>query len=383
MRAKIVIFSAFFVLSYSAFSQWTIMYTDADSLIKLGSDHIYNVDFEKASHCFTQVIKQYPGFPAGYFLDAMVEYWKITIFRDTKKFDDAFLKKIDKTIDICDKILDSNEFDIGALFFKGGALGYRGRFYVIRESYVKAAWDGKQAYDIFMRCQEIAPNNHDIMLGTGLFNYFVQAFTEKNPSLKPLMAFLPRGDKELGIMQLEAAARNARYAATEAKVVLLQIYYQFEERYQESLNAAKELFGKYPDNPYFHRYLGRSYVTTGNLELWEKTWRDVLKKYIAKKPGYDPSTAREALYYIGSALYRKGSYDMALKYFKKSDEASKMVDRSEDTGFKVKANLYIAQIYDMKGKRKEAVDYYNRILDMKNYDNSHKTAKKYLKTPYK
>jgi tetratricopeptide (TPR) repeat protein len=359
------------------------MYTDADSLIKLGSEHIYNVEFEKASRCFNEVIKDYPGFPAGYFLDAMVEYWKITIFRDTKKYDDIFLDKIDKAIQVCNKILDTNEYDIGALFFKGGALGYRGRFYVIRESYVKAAWDGKNAYDIFMRCQELAPTNHDIMLGTGLFNYFVQAFTEKNPSLRPLLSFLPRGDKELGIMQLDAASRNARYAATEAKVVLLQVYYQFEERFQESLNVAKDLFSKYPNNAYFHRYLGRSYVATGNLELWEKTWRDVLNKYIAKKIGYDPSTAREALYYIGSALYRRGSFDMALKYFKKSDEASKVVDKKEDTGFKVKANLYIAMIYDMSGKRKEAVSYYNKILDMTNYEDSHKTAKKYLKTPYK
>ncbi len=383
LKKKFLTTVLFFACSISAFAQWAVLKTDSDSLIKLGSDQIYNVEFDKAAGTFKKVIDRNPRYPAGYFLDAMIEYWKITIFRNSRNYDKTFLSKIDKVIGLCDKLLSENDYDIGALFFKGGALGYRGRFYVIRESYLKAALDGKQAYDIFQKCQELAPTNHDIMLGTGLFNYFVVAFQEQNPALKPLMAFLPNGDKELGIQQLGAASRNARYAATEAKVVLLQIYYQFEERYNESLIVARELCQQYPNNPYFHRYLGRSYVTTGNMDMWEKTWRDVLKCYVNKKAGYDPSTAREALYYIGSALFRKADYKMSLKYFKKCDEACNAVDNGEDTGFKVKANLYIAQILDLTGKRKEAVKYYNRVLDLKDYEGSHKAATRYLKNPYK
>ncbi len=378
----LLILGFLFFIAPEAKAQWTILEKNADSLIKVGSDYIYNAQFDNASECFKKIINEYPNYPAGYFLDAMVEWWKITLFRTTTKYDKVFLKKIDRVIDICDRILDTNAYDIGALFFKGGALGFKGRYHSIRKNWFSAAIDGQNAYRIFLKCQELAPNNSDIMLGTGLFNYFTDAIPEEYPTLKPLLAFLPQGNKVLGIMQLRAAAQTARYASTEAKVVLLQIYYSFEKDFYKALKISEELFKEYPNNPYFQRYLGRCYVTTGNLDKWEKTWRDVLLNYIHKKPGYDVMTAREALYYIGSALMQRQDYKMAVKYLKKCDEACDALDE-ETVSFKVQTNLKLGKIYDRQGNRKEAVRQYKLVLKMDEYDNSHKYAERYLKTPYK
>lgn len=381
---RLLITLAFFFLAHShSFSQWSIIRTDADSLIRVGTDYIYNLQFDKASGCFKDVIEKYPDNPAGYFLDAMVEWWKISIYRNTDKYNSIFLKKIEKIIKVCDKLLEKNKYDIGGLFFKGGALGYRGRFFAQDKSWFKAAIDGKSAYDIFLRCQEIAPDNQDILLGTGIINYFTVAFPEKYPSVRPLVAFLPRGDKKIGMLQLESASQFARYASTEAKVVLLQIYYQFEHNYSKTLKVSKSLFDKYPNNPYFHKYLGRSYVTTGHLNKWDKTWRNVLRRYIKKMPGYDKMIAREALYYIGSAASRKQNFKTAIKYYKKCVEASRVIDKDEDSGFQVKAALRVGKLYDRLKNRKQAVKYYKLVLSLDEYDNSHKDAEKYLKSPYK
>ena len=43
----------------------------------------------------------------------------------------------------------------------------------------------------------------------------------------------------------------------------------------------------------------------------------------------------------------------------------------------------MAKIYDMQGKRNDAIKQYNKILKMDNYSASHEEAKRYLKTPYK
>jgi len=75
-----------------------ILKSDADSLIKLGSDYIYNIQFKQAEDCFKEVITMYPDNPAGYFLDAMVEWWRIETFRNSTTYDDIFLKKIDKVL---------------------------------------------------------------------------------------------------------------------------------------------------------------------------------------------------------------------------------------------------------------------------------------------
>jgi tetratricopeptide (TPR) repeat protein len=378
----LIVSALFFVSSEKSFSQWSILKADADSLITLGADYIYNLQFDNASAAFQKVQSIYPDHPAGFFLDAMVEWWKITLFRSTEKYDKVFLSKIQKVIDKSDKLLEQNPFDLTGLFFKGGALGYRGRFYVIRESWLKAAQDGKEAYDILIKCQQTAPNNHDIMLGTGIYNYFAAALPEQYPAVKPLMAFLPNGDKKIGLLQLEAASRNARYASMEAKVVLLQIYYQFEKNYYETIHLGEDLVKKYPNNPYFQRYLGRAYVSTGMRDKWEPLWRDILVRYINNQPGYDDMTAREALYYIGLALMQKGDYTMALKYFYKCDEACRKVDKDGPSGFMSATNINIGKIYDLQGKRDLAKKQYQKVLSWKDVSDSHREAQKYMNKPY-
>ena len=377
-----IIFLFLFLTTFNLSAQWSILRTEADSLIKVGSDHIYNVEFDSAYTCFKEVIRMYPEHPAGYFLDAMVEWWKIILYRETRIYDGIFLSKIQKVIDICDKGLDSNSYDITFLFFKAGAMGYRGRFYAIREMWLKAANDGKDGFDLFIKCLNLAPNNHDIMLGTGIFNYFAAALPEKYPILTTLAPFLPKGDKQLAIAQLKSSARYARYTQVEAKVVLLQIFYDFEDNFKEALPIAEELNSKYPKNPFFQRYLGRCYVTQGYLDKSEIVWREAIKLYIRKEYGYDRLMAREALYYVGMSLFYKDEYTMAIKYFEKCLEATGYVDK-EQTGFLVQATLYLGKLNDLTAQRQKAISFYKKVLDYKDNQHSHLEAHEYIKKPFK
>lgn len=384
IKMRSIIFLVIFLSSSIANAQWAIMKSDADSLVKLGVDYIYNVKYDKAENCFREVQKLYPEHPVGYFLDAMVDWWKITLHKDDNRFDKSYLKKIDKVIEVCDALLEKKSQDINALFFKAGAIGFRGRFYAQNESWLNAAKDGAEGYDLLIECLKIAPGNHDIMLGTGIYNYFAATLPEKYPIIKPLVTFLPRGDRSLGILQLNAAAKNARYAAVEAKVVLLQIYYSFENDLYRAEELIAELTNKYPDNPYFHRYLGRIQVRRGYTAEFEKTWREILNNCITKKYGYERYTAREAMYYVGLALYERGDYENALKYFYKCDEGSRVLDKSSGhSGFMVLSNLYAAKILDIQGKRKYAIKQYEKVMKLKEFDNSHYQAKMFLEKPFK
>ncbi|MBL8003731.1 MAG: hypothetical protein JNL36_01425 [Candidatus Kapabacteria bacterium] len=375
-----------FIIVVSTFSiaksQWAMMKSDADSLIRVGTQNIYNVQFTQAAAHFKKVIEMYPDHPAGYFLDAMIDWWKMTLETNNKNaYDASFMKKIEKVIDVCDRILDKNEFDITGLFFKGGALGYRGRYYASREKWIPAANDGRVALDILIKTQKLAPNNHDILLGTGIYNYYAAALPEKEPVLKTVLYFLPSGDKVIGIKQLISASQNSRYAQTEAKVVLLQVYYQFEKNPQEALKVATDLNTKYPNNPYFHRYLGRINVQMGYMQQAEEVWKDILEKFKQKKYAYDTYTAREALYYIGLSMMWRGAYEDALQAYYKCDEASRKLDQ-DPSGFMVKTNLKIGNLCDILGKRDEAIKQYNKVLSWNSVQNSHDEARKYLKTPY-
>ncbi|MCL2040356.1 MAG: hypothetical protein FWG85_08025 [Bacteroidetes bacterium] len=372
------------LLSISVKAQWSILDAEADSIVRAGTNYIYNLDFTDAERCFKEVQNKLPAHPAGYFLDAMIDWWRLTIDKPrSEKFKDVFLNKIKKAIDVCDAILDTNKKNINALFFKGGALGYRGRYYADEESWVKAVSDANAALDVLIECLKVAPNNHDIMLGTGIYNYFAAAIPEQYPIVKPLMLFIPSGDKKIGEYQLKSAASKARYASIEAKVVLMQVYYTFEKKSWEALDIAKELFQKYPNNPYFKKYYARCLVRTGDYNNFEKYWREILKDCIDKKFGYNNDLARESMYYIALALIRKKDYSLALRYLVKCEEGSKEIDKKKHSSFIVMCNLWMGKVYDLQENRNNAISQYKKVLKMTNYSTSHEEAQRYLEKPFK
>ncbi len=372
------------MFSISGKAQWSILEAQADSIVRAGTDYIYNLDFANAERCFKEVQTKLPNHPAGYFLDAMIDWWRLMIDKPrSEKFKDVFLTKIKNTIEVCDAILDTSKKNINALFFKGGALGYRGRYYADEESWVKAISDANAALDVLIECLKVAPGNHDIMLGTGIYNYFSVAIPEQYPIVKPLMFFLPSGDKKIGEYQLKSAANKARYASVEAKVVLMQVYYTFEKRSWEALDIAKELFEKYPNNPYFKKYYARCLVRTGDYTNFEKYWREILKDCIDKKFGYNNDLARESMYYIALALIRKKEYELALRYLIKCEEGSKEIDKDKSSSFLVMCNLWMGKVYDLQGKRNNAIAQYQKTLKMTNYSTSHEEATRYLEKPFK
>jgi tetratricopeptide (TPR) repeat protein len=362
-------------------AQWMILKSDGDSLLNKGIHAIYNVQFDSAHVYFSSVIARYPNHPAGYFLDAMVEWWKISLNRGQTSNDEIFLEKIDKVLEVCENIRSTEPSSITALFFQGGALGFRGRYHATRENYFRAVNDGRDAMDIMSNCYRIAPNNHDIMLGTGLYNYFAAALPERIPVIKPFMSAFPSGDKELGLLQLKAAASKARYAKVEAKVLLNQVYADFEKNQRLALPYALELSTTYPNNPLFRRSLARAYVGTGNSDTAEILWREILVKCLDKQPYYDSFAAREALYYVGLYRMRAKDYDLALRYLYKADEACRWLDQ-DPSGFMIRTNLLMGQIYDLQHKRDLAERQYRKVLQWNDVGNVHSEANKYLQQPF-
>ncbi len=350
-----------------------------------GIDHVYNLEFEKAEKDFQQLIASHPEHPAGYFFMAMADWWRILLDIDNDSLDDKFIGKLDVVIDKCDSILDKNPDDITALFFKGGSLGFRGRLHANRGSWIKAANDGRLALPIVQRAFKIAPDNYDILLGIGIYNYYAEAIPEQYPIVKPLMIFFPSGDKKKGIEQLIAAAANAKYAAVEAEFSLLQLYYTHERSYDKALDIAEKLFAQFPKNVVFHRYIGRCFVSLGKWENARATFSDVLAR--CENPpggtvGYGESAKREALYYLGVSAMNAGKYNEALGDFLSTDEISRSIDKDGESGFMVMANLKIGFIYDLQMKRDVAMQQYNKVLAMKKFENSYDLAEQYLKNRY-
>ncbi len=349
----------------------------SEALTAAGIDHIYNLKFDSARAEFRGVIAAHPDHPAGHFFLAAVEWWRIMADIENTSHDRNFISMLDAVVELCDNRLDVDEHDVAALFFKGGALGFQGRLHGNREDWIKAANSGRSALPIVQESYRLAPENDDVLFGIGIYNYYAAIIPEMYPFVKPLMLFFPDGDKARGLAQLRRASGRAKYAGTEASYFLLQILYNFEKQYPEAGRIADELHRKYPDNPLFHRYAGRTAAALGRWDLAGATFGDILGRIRSGRLGYGPVVEREARYYLGMAFLQEGGIDSALVHFYRCDELSRTLDAEKATGFMTLANLRIGMCYDLQGKRDLALKQYDKVLGMKDHQTAHDQARQF------
>lgn len=377
----VIIVPAIFLLASVASSQW-LEDSLIDRRVQHGIDCLYNFDFENAGKEFDEVIRLRPDHPVGYFFKAMIQWERILCNFDDESQDDKLYDMLDGVVNMCEKRLDKDPNDVAALFFKGGAVGFRGRLRANRGKWLGAANDGLVALPLVRKAHELDPENYDVLLGIGIYNYYASVIPDRYPIVKPVMIFFPSGDRKLGLEQLRLASLHAKYARVEATYFLMQNYFLYEKNYAGALELARKLYEKYPDNSLFHRYYGRCLVSTGRLGEANEIFVEIQKRCAGHRLGYDSYDAREALYYRGRFEFTAKRYDAALENLYKCDEISRGLDKDGASGFMSMANLLIGMIYDVQGKRQYAVEQYKKVLDMKEFENSRVEAKKYLQKPY-
>lgn len=366
-----ILLGLFLLITASTFAQ-----SDFENRVNEGIKQIYNIKFEDAERTFRNLIADYPNHPSGRFFLAMIDWWKILLDLDNEDHDDIFFQKLEDVIFQCDEILKKDRSNVDALFFKGGSIGFRGRLRALRESWLKAADDGREALPIVERASNLDPDNLDVQLGFGIYNYYADVIPNEFPLIKPLMIFFPSGDKKKGIEQLRNTAYNGKYAKYEAQYFLMTLYFRYESDPFSADEFAKMLLDEFPDNPVFQRWRGRIAVRRGDWQLADSLFRDVIHKAEGDLPGYNiPSSLREAAYYVGYRARDLGKVDVAKPMFEKCFELSRQIDKKQESGFQVNALVYLAMIEEQQGRPESAISMYERVLKMREYGNSHSIAR--------
>ncbi len=368
--------------TFSAPAQW-ITTPEFDGYAQRGINAVYNLEFEKAEKEFTALSSKYPSHPAGKFFLAMIEWWRIMMNMETEELDERFIGRMDDVIALCDSLLRIDENNVGALFFKGGALGFQGRLRANRSSWFSAANAGRKALPVVQKAYTIAPENHDILLGIGIYNYYAATIPEKYPIVKPVMVFFPEGNKEQGIAQLQRASEKARFAAIEAKYFLLQLNYNYERRYHTSYELSTSLLRQFPNNVVFHRYVGRSAYLTARYGEAQSMFEQILRRCDRQQRGYSPYAKREALYYLGMVALNMAEGDKALTFFRDCERLSRELDAGRESPFLAMCHLRTGMVFDMQQKRNHAIMQYQKVRSLPPFENSHELADEYLKKPYR
>jgi tetratricopeptide (TPR) repeat protein len=370
-------------------AQWALQSGPIEHQIRRGIELTYNMDYAQADQTFDSVIAADPAHPSGYFFKAMVNFWRAITNTDNTGYDEAYRQMLDEAITRADGLLEANEYDLAGLFYKGASLGMRARIFAIRPNWQDAIGlllgDAKEGIRYLNMLEEVIPSNGDILFGRGLYNFYVEAVKQDNPSLASLIGFFAEGNRRAGLQMLELASNRAYYSKTEAQYELMKIYYLYEKDYHKSYKYAQMLTSQYPNNSNFLHYLGFNQVSLNLRDGYDSTYRIMLSRAKARKEGYTIKQAREAMYFIGQAQLqnRNGNVDSALYYLYNSNLMSRKITPNEVTWWIPKSELLLGMAYDLRGDRKNALMMYDRVLKMKDMSGTHAEAIRYQQTPYK
>jgi tetratricopeptide (TPR) repeat protein len=340
---------------------------------------LYNFDFATAERGFMVMQYQYPDHPLPYFLLGLSTWWKIAPDVENDKYDDLFIKQMDVVIDKAEELLDEDPENKEAAFFLAGAYGFQGRLYSERKSWARATFAGKNALKYLNMSRGEEELGPELLLGDALFNYFSVWIPENYPLLKPVVAMFPKGNKELGLKQLEDVAQNAFYARIEAQYFLFRLYASDEKQPYKALAITEYLHGKFPNNPYFHRSYARHLYTVGRITEAKEMSEQILDRIDNKWVGYESNSGRYAAFYIAQYYDRLGDQTQAKKYYLKTLSYGEESE-SQESGYYLYSLIALGKMANQEKNKPLAKSYFNQVKKYaKRKHPAHKEARDYIK----
>ena len=340
-----------------------------------GIDLIYNNRLDDAENHFLHMTVDHPDDPGGYFYLAMVTWSRLSNGFWGAETLKEFKERIDRAVDAARRRVERESPQSYDYFYLGGALGFKARFELMQEEYLSSFFLAREAVGLLEKCTRQDPDNKDVLLGLGTFDYYTD---QLSGILKFLTYwFIRKGSKADGLRKLEIAAEQAVYSASEAKSLLLHICLFVEKDDERALRLARELSEKYRNNGRYAYLEGVCCIRMG----LESRYGDILSGLIKKGAREDsyPSAAwwsRRSLYLEASRDLFKGNWETARK---KLLAILAQPDTENDPAMIAWPRIKLGMSYDLEGRRAEAEKYYNGILKMKNASGAQFLAKRFLK----
>lgn len=325
-------------------------------------NHLYNFRFYEADREIRWLKYRFPHHPMPHFMLALAEWWKIVPNTNVTQYDDKMIMHLDSAIYLAKRLYGDVENKVEPAFFLAASYAFKGRLHSERKQWAKATFAGKNALKYLEECKGKGELSPELLFGDGIYNYYAQWIPREYPALKPILAFFPKGNKELGIKQLEEVANQAFYTRTEARYFLLQIY-SMENKYNKAYELAKYMHQTYPNNPYFERYYCRTAFVTARAQEAQAAALRILQKIEEGKPGYEGVSGRNAAYVLGFYAYNlQRDFSSAKEYYQKAVEFSRQTGDTK-AGYFIASLIGLGKIAQHENKVEEATNYYKEAMN--------------------
>ena len=380
---RFVFISLLFLLPLFCQGQDNILLTDPRIQLECleAVDSMYNFNFEVAEKQYNWLKQKYPEHPLPYFLLGLNEWWKILPNEYVKDYDKSFEGYMDQAIKKAKILYKKDKFNPEATFFLSASYGFKARLNSERGNYPAATFNAKKSLNFMLENQESNPELlPEFMFGTALYNYFRAWVPENKKFMKPVLIVFPKGNKELGIEQLETVASESFYTRIEAMRYLVKIYSTYEKNYHKAWHYITYLHKLYPKNAYFTRiFITIGYKTHHKKESIQAC-QEAIQHVKNQEIGYENETGRISSFVLGYYQDQNKDYENAAYNFKECIRYTEMPN-SYSTGYTIMGIEKLAKYAIDKEDYKEAFYYYLKIKELSKdkRSESFKEAKKYVR----
>ncbi|SNC76143.1 Tetratricopeptide repeat-containing protein [Hymenobacter gelipurpurascens] len=360
---------------------WLLLDKDIQTELEGAVQNLYNFKYDKAEKQFRSLRRRYPNHPMPYFLLGLTTWWKIMPTNiTTQVYDKTFFAYMDTAITKGENMYQKDRKNYEACFFLSAAYGFDARLNAERSNWRKATLSSKRALDYLDKSQEANGLSPEFLFGQALINYYAVWISDNYKLLKPVLLFFPKGNRQLGVQQLRHVAQNGFYTSNEAKVFLMKILQNQENKPEEAFPIAQQMWKAFPDNGYLERFYALTCYQRGYLPECEQVSKDILDKINRGMPGYEAISGRYATFFLGSLMQNQyQDLPKAKDYYQRCIVFS---ETSGDTtqGFYLYALLNLARISEKQKDTAEAIRYYKEVeAKSERKSDAAKEAKAYLK----
>lgn len=350
MRPKIL-----FIISilFTAFVNINAHPSVQDSEILKGLDYVYNLKFEDAEKTFRKIQIENPDSPEGYFYESLLYFYRAMPARDDNLFE-KFLGLSDIVIEKSEKILDKNENNYDALYYKGMSHSYRSLLMLtLNKSLLSAASNGSDGYRILSGLIEMKPDYYDAYMGLGLYKLAIGFVPEKFQWLLSLIGF--EGNINEGMKLLATSMKKGKFTKTDSKVFIsIFSLKEKEDKDKQALEISEDLTKEYPESAIFKVFYSLILLQNGFINESIAAADDALRLNINS---FQDEIKKAASAVLGTDYFRLNDYQKAITYFEDFTKYLHPKDRY---------NVYLFTLgvsYELTGDRKKAIECYKRVRD--------------------
>jgi tetratricopeptide (TPR) repeat protein len=239
-------------MAHPSFPQYRILEdSEATALVQHAIDSIYNLNFHAADSVIEILDEKLGEYPGNLLLKAFYTNWKYKPLQEGKPGYEEFESHLNRSIALCEKMLEDNEEDEEANFYLMASHAFLAELHMNNGHKLKALGEAKSAYKFIKIGFDQLDNNPEFYFSSGIYNYYREKYPEENPFYKSFVWFFRSGDKKEGIEMLKTGAEEASFTRAECLTYLFHIYLRYEDQPQTAIRYARILKNRYPNNLHY------------------------------------------------------------------------------------------------------------------------------------